>query len=87
MSDTTTIRVSRQVYNDIKTMAKQQNENIQDVVEHAVAEYKKKKFFDNLNDAYAKLRADPEAWKQDLEEREEWDKVLTDGLEKEDGIQ
>lgn len=84
MGDTTTIRVSREIYNMVKDLAKQQDENIQDVIQHAVTEYKKKRFFDNLNDAYAKLKSDPKAWNEELEEREEWDGVLADGLESKD---
>lgn len=81
MSDTTTIRVSREVYNTIKSLAQQQNENIQDIIENAVKEYKKKKFFENLNSAYAKLKTDSKGWEEEAEEREEWDAVLSDGLE------
>ncbi len=84
MSDTTTIRVSREVYNDVKTLAKNQNENIQDVIEHAITEYKKKKFFDRLNAAYEKLQSDPAAWSEEQKEREVWDITLSDGLESDD---
>lgn len=85
MGDSTTIRVSRDVYNTVKDIALQQNENIQDVIESAVKDYKKKKFFDGLNNAYSKLKEDPAAWAEELAEREEWDIVLKDGLENKDG--
>jgi predicted CopG family antitoxin len=84
MSDTTTIRVSREVYNDVKALAQTQHENIQDVIEHAITEYKKKKFFDNLNAAYVRLHSDPAAWEEEQKEREIWDLTLSDGLENED---
>ena len=84
MSDTTTIRVSRDLFNTVKTMAQQQNENMQDVIEKAVVDYKKKKFFDSLNEAYSKLKADPTAWKEEEEERKEWDTLLKDGAEEDD---
>ena len=35
------------------------------------------------NAAYAKLRADPEAWAEELAERKLWDNTLADGLEEE----
>jgi predicted CopG family antitoxin len=81
MNETTTIRVNKDIYNMVKSLARQQNENIQDIIEHAVTEYKKKKFFEDLNSAYAKLKSDPMAWKEELDERYEWDHVLNDGLE------
>lgn len=83
MKDTTTIRVSREIYNDVKALAQNQHENIQDVMEHAVKEYKKKKFFDNLNAAYAKVQSDPAAWEEEQKERQIWDITLSDGLENE----
>lgn len=84
MGDTTTIRVSREVYNDAKTLAQNQHENIQEIIEHAITEYKKKKFFDSLNAAYEKLQSDPAAWEEEQKEREEWDMTLSDGLENDD---
>ena len=86
MNDTTTIRVSRKVYNDAKSLAQKQHENIQDIIEHAITEYKKKKFYESLNDAYAKLKSNPVAWKEELEEREEWDRTLSDGLKNDDEV-
>ena len=80
-SGTTTIRVSREIYNEVKSLAQQENENIQNVISNAVKEYKKKKFFENLNSAYIRLKATPDAWKEELEEREDWDSLIADGLE------
>ena len=85
MGDTTTIRVSKEVYNAVKSIAQQQNEKIQDVIEQAIKDYKKKKFFDNLNLAYARLKADPKAWAEEEEEREDWDVAMKDGIESENG--
>jgi predicted transcriptional regulator len=84
MSETTTIRVSKDIYNSVKTLAQQENENMQAIIEQAIADYKKKKFFESLNSAYAKLKSDPHAWEEELNEREEWDKVIDDGLVNED---
>lgn len=81
MNETTTIRVSKDIYNIVKSLAQQQNETMQDIIELAVTEYKKKKFFEDLNHAYTKLKSDPEAWQEELAERYEWDHVLNDGLE------
>ncbi|MDD4146084.1 MAG: CopG family transcriptional regulator [Clostridia bacterium] len=84
MNKTTTIRVNRDIYNSIKLLAQKQNENMQDIIEKAINDYKKKKFFDELNTAYVKLMADPKAWEEEVKEREEWDAVLADGWEDDD---
>ena len=33
------------------------------------------------NAAYETLRNDPQAWQEEIQEREEWEVTLTDGLE------
>jgi len=81
MNDTTTIRINREVYNTVKSLARQRNNNIQGVVEEAVKHYKKKLFFDSLDEAYTRLKSDPDAWAAEEPEREEWDAFLQDGLE------
>jgi hypothetical protein len=81
MNDTTTIRVSKETYETVKSIAQQQNQKIQAVVEQAVKDLKKKKFFDNLNADYTRLKGNPAAWSEERIERQEWDAVLTDGLE------
>jgi len=38
-------------------------------------------FLDEVNAAYARLRADRRAWEEELAERQLWDCALGDGLE------
>jgi hypothetical protein len=50
-----------------------------DAVEHC--EYER--FLHEVNAAYAQLKRDPQAWKEELAERQQWDATLADGLERE----
>jgi hypothetical protein len=36
-----------------------------------------------VNEGYARLRADPEAWQEELDERRLWDTTMADGLDSE----
>jgi predicted transcriptional regulator len=81
MSDTTTIRVKKELYNTVKSIAKEKNKNMQDILDEAIQDYKKREFFDSLNAAYAKLKTNPKVWKEAENEREVWDTILLDGLE------
>jgi predicted CopG family antitoxin len=81
MSDTTTIRVKKDLYNTVKSIAKEKNKNMQDILDEAIKDYKKREFFDSLNAAYAKLSANPKVWKEAERDREVWDTTLLDGLE------
>jgi hypothetical protein len=46
-------------------------------------EYRRTRLFQQADAAYEALRADPEAWRQELEERAMWDVTLMDGIEPE----
>jgi hypothetical protein len=53
------------------------------ILELAIDNYYRHLFFEKLNAQYAALRADEEAWAEELRERAEWDVTLADGLEEE----
>jgi hypothetical protein len=84
MSDTTTIRIKKELYNTVKSLAREKNINMQDVLHQAVNDFKKKEFFDNLNSIYTKLKEDPQAWAKEESERSEWDVTLLDGINNDD---
>ena len=52
-------------------------------MEEAIKQYWRDKFFRDLNDSYARLQQDPQAWNEELAERKEWDSTLADGLKDE----
>jgi hypothetical protein len=53
---------------------------MQAVLDEAIEHYRRDKFLDEVNAAYALLRNDPRAWKEEQAERVLWDKALADGL-------
>jgi hypothetical protein len=60
---------------------KQEGKPMQAVLDEAIEHYQRNKFLDEVNAAYARLRNDPKAWKEEQGERTVWDKTLNDGLE------
>jgi len=56
---------------------------MQAVLDEAIEHYQRDKFLDEVNAAYANLRRNPKAWKQEQDERALWDKTLADGRETE----
>ena len=56
---------------------------MQALLDEAVEHYRREKLLNAANAAYAKLRADPESWREELAERQQWDATLADGLESE----
>jgi hypothetical protein len=64
-------------------MASETGQTIQATLEKAVEEYRRKRFWEHTNAAYAALRKNTEASKEEMEERAVWDATLADGLQEE----
>lgn len=74
------VRVSDSTHKALKDLSEREHEPMPEIVARAVEEYRRARFLREANAAYTTLRQDPEAWKQELEEREAWDTALKDGL-------
>ena len=77
----TTVRVSAETHELLRKLAEASGEPLQKVLERAVENYRREQFFTELNAAYARLQADPVAWKEELAERALWESTLADGLD------
>ena len=78
---TTTIRVSTKTRDTLRELAQTVGLSMQQVVEQAIENYRRQHFLNAANTAYAKLRADQQAWQEEEAERTQWDATLADGLE------
>src|SRR5262249_17523502 len=65
----------------LRTLADQTGQTETEILDKAVDAYYRKVFFEQLNDHYAALRANPEAWAEELAERKLCDATLMDGLD------
>ena len=74
------IRISTETHQKVRELAKTDGESMQNVIDKAIEDYRRQRFLEEANRQYAALRADPQAWQEELEEREAWDAVLMDGL-------
>ncbi len=62
-------------------LAERTGQSMSEVLDKALDAYRRKLFFEQLNAGYAALRADPEAWAEELAERKVWNATLMDGLD------
>jgi len=53
------------------------------LLEEAVEELRRKYFFEEVNAGFARLKADPDAWEEELAERRFTEGTLADGQEDE----
>jgi predicted DNA-binding protein len=74
------IRISPSSKATLRALARRKKKPMQKILDEAIEQYRRDMFFRDLDESYARLRADPKAWKRELAERQEWDATLMDGL-------
>ena len=79
MAATSTVRVSESTRRTLKDLSETERVPMQTLVERAIETYRRERFLEAANRTYAALKANPEAWKEELAERAVWDTSLADG--------
>jgi hypothetical protein len=75
---TLTMRIDSQTHAFLKDISHQLGEPMQAVLHEAIELYRRECFLKSCNEAYAALKKNPKAWKQELEERKSWESTLND---------
>jgi len=73
-----TVRISQTSLQALRQIAAQAGEPMQAILDKAIEAYRRQLFLKRANKAYATLREKPEAWQEEIAEREAWDVVLSD---------
>jgi hypothetical protein len=76
----TTVRVDSKVHTKLHELAAEEQRPIGQVIEDAIDQYRRAKFWQGVQEDYARLRADPVAWKEYQDEIALWDSTASDGL-------
>jgi predicted transcriptional regulator len=75
-----TIRVSKSTHELLRDLAAKSNATITAVVDEAVRDLQRKKFWADFNSACEALQADPAAWADLRRDDTAWEQTLADGL-------
>ncbi len=75
------IRITSRSKAVLRALARQEGKPMQAVLDEAIEHYRREKFLDEVNAAYAALRNDSKAWKEEQAERALWDTTQADGLQ------
>lgn len=75
----TQARISPETHSKVVRIAAETGKTQQEVIDLAVGNYEREMFLQQMNEGFARLRANPEAWQEEETEREEWDDTLADG--------
>ena len=73
------VRVSESTHQTLRILSAEVGESMQNLMEQAVEQYRRRLFLEGLNEDFKTLREDPQAWREELEERALWDNTLLDG--------
>ena len=76
-----TVRISPKTHKSLKELSELTGEPMPAVLDKAIEAYRRRQFLEGLASDFARLRQDPKAWQQELDERAAWDATLSDGLE------
>ncbi len=67
----------------VRRIAAESGDSMQDILEKAIELYRRQRFLEDSNRAFAALRAHPKKWKAEQQEREEWNATVADDLTEE----
>ena len=75
-----TTRISSSAHGILRELSKAEGKPMLVVLDEAIEALRRQRFLEQLNAAYAALRADPRTWATIEDERRAWDATLPDGL-------
>lgn len=75
------IRISKMAFDKLNTLESDMGISKQLIIEKSLDRLIRENLLRKANEAYAALRNDPQAWEEEIKERQELEATLADGLE------
>jgi RecB family exonuclease len=75
-----TIRISRTAHRHLAQMAEETNTSLQEMLDQAIENERRRRLLERTNVAYLKLRQNKKAWKAWRAELRQLDATLSDGI-------
>lgn len=75
------IRLRPNAHQTLKEIARVTGQSLQDTLDRAIDDLRRKVYLEGINADYAALQADPKQWEAHRKEAELWDTTSADGLE------
>ncbi|HYL74779.1 MAG TPA: hypothetical protein VEU96_11280 [Bryobacteraceae bacterium] len=77
---TPNVRLSPRAHALLRKIADEEQQSMQAVLDEAIERYRRERFLHAANADFAVLKKSPKAWREELRERELWERTLADGL-------
>lgn len=71
----TTVRISSATKSTLKVLSERTHQRMQEIVDEAIEQYRRRLFLEEANEGFAQLHADEERWAEELQERAAWDRA------------
>ncbi|HWV22989.1 MAG TPA: ribbon-helix-helix protein, CopG family [Thermomicrobiales bacterium] len=81
---TTSVRIDRELHDRLRKIADSEHRSMGQVLDDAVRQYERERFWQGVQSDFARLRANPDAWRSYQDEISSWDATAGDGLEDEE---
>ena len=75
------ITINKNTHDVLLRISKQSGDNLQTLLDKAVEQYRRQMFLLQANQAFVTLRKNELLWQDELNERQEWDRTLTDEID------
>lgn len=79
---TPNVRLSPRAHALLRKIADEEQQSMQAVLDEAIERYRRERFLYAANADFAALKRDAKAWREEIRERELWERTLADGLGK-----
>ncbi len=76
-----TVRIREKTKILLQELAAETGKPMQTILDLAIDDYRRYRFLQEANEAYAALRKNPKGWKAELSERKEWEATIGDDRE------
>jgi hypothetical protein len=76
---TQTVIISESAHQLLQQLADLEKTSTEVVLDRALEVYRREIFLKQANAAFADLKSDEKAWREELEERDLWDNTIADG--------
>ncbi|MGK5081892.1 toxin-antitoxin system protein [Bdellovibrionota bacterium FG-1] len=73
-----TAKISQPTHDTLKQLSEKTGKPMQLVLDEAVENYRRAKFFEELNSQVLAVKSNPKAWEEELAERKLWEGALSD---------
>ena len=75
------LRISKETHELLRELARREGASMQGVLDKALVEYQKNRFFDSMDAAFSALKANSQSWTEEQRERSVSNNTLMDDMD------